>query len=95
MSGKAFFAYEDLSVGSTATGLTAATYGTGDYAMILVEGGPVRFRMDAGTPTASVGDTLEVGDRLELFGTDEVTRVKFIRRDTTSATLRCNYAKVI
>ena len=87
------FAYEDLTVGSTAVGFTAATYAGADYASIYVEGGPVRFRLDAGTPTASVGDTLEQGDRLTLDSEEEVKRFRAIRRDGVSATLRVNFGK--
>lgn len=87
------FAYEDLTVAATAVGFTAATYAEANYATVYVEGGPVRFRLDSGTPTASVGDTLEVGDRLTLESRDELTRFKAIRRDSTSATLRVHYGK--
>ena len=88
------FAYEDLTVGSTAVGFTAATYGnSGDWASIYVEGAPIRFRLDAGTPTAAVGDTLEQGDRLVLESREEVTRFRAIRRDGVNATLRVNFGK--
>ena len=88
------FAYEDLTVGSTAVGFTAATYGNdGDYASVYVESGPIRFRVDAGTPTASVGDTLEQGDRIILTSRQEVVGFRAIRRDGVSATLRCSFGK--
>ena len=87
------FAYEDLTVGSTAVGFTAATYGGADYATVYVESAPIRFRLDAGTPTASVGDTLEQGDRLVLESEEEVRRFRAIRRDGISATLRVNFGK--
>ena len=90
MAGASFFAYENLAVSTTAVGFTAATRGTANTASILVEGAPVRFRV-SGTPTASSGDTLEVGDRLELESRDEVQNVTFISRDGSSATLRCHF----
>ena len=86
-----FHAYEDLTVAATAVGFTAATYGGASYASVLVQGGPIRFRLDGGTPTASVGDTLEINDRIELQGIEEVVRFRAIRRDGTSATLRVNF----
>ena len=87
------FAYEDLTVGATAVGFTSATYGAADYASVYVESGPIRFRLDGGTPTASVGDTLEQGDRIVLESQEEVSRFRAIRRDSISATLRTNFGK--
>ena len=86
------FGYEDITVAATSKALTAATYSNGDYARIKVEGGAVRFRLDGGAPTASVGEALEIGAVLELFGTREISQARFIRRDATSATLRVHYA---
>lgn len=87
-----FIGYEDLSVSTTAVGFTASTSLNADYVMVLVSGAPVRFRLDGTAPTASVGDTLEQTDRIELFGTTaEISRAKFISRDGGTATLRCHY----
>ena len=86
-----YFAYEDLTVGASSVGFTAATYGNANYAVVLVENGPIRYRLDAGAPTASVGDTLEVGARVFLESAEEVSRFRAIRRDGTSATLRVNF----
>ena len=86
-----FFAYEDLTVAATSVGFTAATYLNANYATVHVEGGPVRFRLDGGTPTATVGDTLEIGDDLILDSAHQVADVRFIRRDGASATLRANF----
>ena len=86
-----FFAYEDLTVASTSVGFTASTYSNGDYASVQVETAPIRFRLDAGTPTASVGQSLEVGDHIYLESREEVVRFRAIRRDGTSATLRCQF----
>ena len=85
------FAYEDLTVGSTAVTFTSATYSGADYASLSVEGGPIRFRLDGGTPTASVGERLEVGDRLVLTNRSEVKGFKAIRVDGASATLRVHF----
>ena len=88
-----FHAYEDLSVAGTSVGFTAATYGAASIAQVLVQGAPVRFRLDGTAPTATVGDTLEIGDRLELETQDEVQKARFISRDGASATLRCHFGK--
>lgn len=84
--------YEDLSISTTATGFTSATYSGADHAMVLVEDGSVRFRM-SGTPTATVGDLLRAGDRIELNGASELAGVKFISKDGNTVTLRCSYGK--
>lgn len=93
MAGRQFFAYEDLSVSTTSVGFTAATRDGADYARVTVEGGPVRYRLDGGTPTATSGATLEVGEAIELENEDEVLRIRFIIRDGVAATLRCHYAR--
>ena len=90
MAGTSFHAYEDLAVSTTAVGFTVATFARASKATVLVQGAPVRFRF-SGTPTATAGDTLEIGDRLELESADEVSRVLFISRDGASATLRCHF----
>lgn len=86
-----YFAYEDLTVAGTALGFTAATYLNADKAFVLCETAAVRFRLDNGTPTATVGDTLEVGERLTLDSAAQIAGFKAIRRDGTSATLRCHF----
>ena len=88
-----YFAYEDLSVGTSSIGFTATTFLGADYAQGRVEVGAIRFRLDAGTATASVGDTLEVGDRFTLESREEVARFRAIRRDGVSATVRVNFGK--
>lgn len=93
MAGTSFFAYEDLTVSTTAVGFTAATFAGATKATVYVEGAPVRFRI-TGTPTATSGDTLEIGARVELESADEVNRIKFISRDGASATLRCHFGTV-
>ncbi len=85
------FAYEDLTVGSTAVTFTAATYSGADWVMFSVENGPIRFRLDGGTPTTSVGDLARVGDRITLESREELKGFKAIRVDGTSATLRVHY----
>lgn len=89
MAGASYFAYEDLTVSGTAVGGTAATYSNANYATILVESASVRFKF--GTPTATSGDVLNPGDRIVLESQDEVSRIKFISKDGSSATLRCHY----
>lgn len=90
-----YFAYEDLIVSSTALGFTAATRGTANRATISCEVAPVRYVLNGGTPTASSGQTLEVGDKLILDSEDQITRARFIRREGTDSTLRCSFGKEV
>ncbi len=90
--GPAYRAYESLTVSSTAVSFTAATIPQlADYALVTVESGAVRFRLDGTAPTATVGHELEDGDVLELNQRHELVNAKFIRRDGTDATLRCSF----
>ena len=91
--GVTYFAYEAVSVAGSSTALTAATYLAATHASIRVETAAVRFTLDGTTPTASVGDALEVGDRLDLDSPDQIQKARFISRDGGTASLRCSYGK--
>lgn len=82
--------FEALTVANVVKTLTAATYGQRAFAVISVETAAVRFKFDA-DPTASEGHVLEIGDSLELRGSDEVKSIRFIRRDGVSAVLAVSY----
>ena len=82
--------FEALTVSSTAVGLTAATYGGSNFAHIYVDVADVRMVL-TGTPTASNGIPLAVGDEVYLDSADEIVRVRFIRDGGTDATLQVNY----
>ena len=89
-----FEAFETLTVGaSPATGFTAATAAQAVGAIISVETAAVRVRLDGTDPTAAIGHILEPGDTLELHSAHELLNAKFIRRDGTSATLRCSFSR--
>lgn len=90
-------AYEQLTVSSTAVGLTSSKYkpATGrpaNIAIIRVAGGNVRYRQDGVDPTASVGVPVNVGEILTLDG--DLASYKFIRQ-TVDATLDIEYGLAI
>ena len=89
--GTDYSAYEAITVSSAAVSLTTATILGKESAVITVETAVVRFRLDGTAPTSSEGHVLEVGDVLELDSSESMANVRFIRRDGTSATLRCSY----
>ena len=86
-------AYEALSVAGTAVGFTAATFGTADHAHLNVESGAVRYRFDGASPTATEGHELEVGDNYKVESPDEVQKIRFIRRDGVSLTIRATFGR--
>lgn len=95
MAGAEFTAFEVLSVGTSSTGFTAATYGSSDHAHVTVEGTAVRFRMDGSAPTSTTGSKLEVGDVLILQNKDEVSRIRFISATGSTASLHTNFGKAV
>lgn len=90
------FAYEEVTVGATATGLTAATFqpSTGQGAVqakITIEGANIRYRCDGTAPTASVGESGKSGMQITLESPGEIVDFQAIREKSTSATLRVAY----
>lgn len=86
-----FVNYESLTVADSSVGFTAATIVDRTKALVTVETAAVRFRLDGTAPTSSVGHILYPDDVLELDSEDQLTNIRFIRRDATSATLRCAF----
>ena len=89
--GPDFDAFESVTVSTSSVGLTAATFGDAQYALITVETAAVRFRLDGTAPTATVGHVREVGEGLELDRNTQLEDIRFIRRDGADATLRVSY----
>ena len=92
------FAFEALSVGTTAVGFTAATFGpsTGTPAILadfVVESGAIRYRTDGTDPTAATGTPVEVGQQFTVWGTMDIRSFRAIRRDGVSATLSTHFAR--
>ena len=90
------FAFEALAVSTTAVAFTAATYAptTGTPAVMAkcsVETAAVRYRLDGTDPTATVGEVLEPGDELAVWGTMDIRSIRFIRRDGVDATLSTHF----
>lgn len=83
-------AFESITVAGTAIGFTTATYANNIKALVTVESGAVRFRADGTDPTAAIGHVLEMGDVLTV-DKSEFSKIRFIRKDGVSATLRVSY----
>jgi hypothetical protein len=83
--------YQQLTVSSTAVGLTVPIEGgvAANLALIRVATAAVRWRDDGTNPTASVGMPLAVDDTLVYDG--QLVAAKFIRKDAADATLDIAY----
>ena len=95
MAAKVPYDYEEITVGATAVGLTAAKFEAWrDYnpeALVHVSGAAICYRLDGGTPTADTANYLEDGDVLWLEGYEALTKFRAIRRDTISALIGVTY----
>lgn len=79
--------FETLTVSSTALQIPEALRNH-DRAFITVESQIVRYRVDGGIPTATVGIRLLVNERLDLHGKSELDKFRVIRQDGSDATVR-------
>lgn len=88
-----FFAYEAVTVADTAIGLTASTYTSeAQVAFCTLETAEIRYRLDAGTPTSSVGHPLSPLQSITLMGY-QIPKFKAIRTGAVSGSLKCSYGK--
>ena len=93
--------YESITVAATSIGFTAANINEGsghrqmNKAICTLETGQIRFTIDgATTPTASVGQLLDIGSVLKLSNLDVpgvLLNFRAIRVSSTSGTLNCHY----
>jgi len=79
--------FEALTVGAAAIGPVNTS---ADAAWVQVENGPIRYRVDGGTPTPTAGIPAFDGDTFGL-GSYELANFKAIRQGTVSAT--CNITR--
>lgn len=86
-------AFEQVTVDNTAGGtiLTSATYATNTKAYITVENNNIRFRIDGGIPTATLGHLVAMGSLIELNSNSDIVNFKGIAISETSAVLNCTY----
>lgn len=92
--------YEVVTVGGAAVGLSLDKIKpqSGIYArlsaraaLLTLEDGDVRFRIDGGQPSASSGHYLTSGDVLVLTGTQALTQFQAFMAGDVSGTLRVTY----
>jgi len=92
--------YEEISVGVTAVGFTQAkiTPATGPYArmsaravLVTSENGDIRFRIDSGVPSSTIGHYFTNGDTLVITGTQAIQQFRGIRCGDTNGVVRVTY----
>jgi hypothetical protein len=84
-------AYEEISLGAVSTPLDATKAGRCWRAVIKTDGGgTLRYRIDGGVPSQTVGTIFYDGEQLELSHDDAVAFLAF-RVDAINPILRVNY----
>ena len=83
------YAYEAITVSTTAIGITAtvvdpgeatnASEGPAGTAFLTVETNSIRFTLDGTTPEAAVGHLLAAGDSLIIRGLQNIRNLRMIR----------------
>ena len=89
------FAFEEISVSSTAVGFTSGTaFPLGekgaDMAVVTIEDDAIRYRDDGLAPTATVGHPAAVSTSLTVCGPESLKRFRMIRQ-TTDADVNVTY----
>ena len=90
-------AFETLTVSNTVKALSSGIYSKNNgleccnKATLLLEGANIRYRVDGGEPSTTVGLLAEDGDVIALIGRTELKLFRAIRTDSTDATLNCDY----
>jgi hypothetical protein len=76
------FAFETITVSSTAIGFTAATYnpttGKAKRVFLSCATNPIRFRYDGTNPTTTVGHVLSAGSSINITGGNAIDNFKMI-----------------
>ena len=77
------YAFESITVSSTAIGFTTATaFPAGQaplMAVVTTETNPIRFRADGSNPTAAEGHLVAASSTIEVCGKAAMTNFKMIR----------------
>jgi hypothetical protein len=85
------FGHQKLTVAGSAATLTVPS--EVNYAVMSVETGAMRVRVDGTAPTASIGFLVSAGQELKVFGTDQLNNLKMIRVTSDSAVLNIQYGQ--
>lgn len=84
--------FEKVAVSSTAVGLTEASYGEANHALVTVETNSIRFRTDGEDPDTTTGHLVTAGNSITLESRREVVNFSAIR-ESADATIQVSYDK--
>lgn len=94
------FAHESVTIDNTSGGkaLTSGTYAptgarTAQRALLSLEVAQIRFTYDGTAASATVGHLMEIGDRLELVGSNAIAAFRGFRTGAASGTLKVTYER--
>ena len=87
---------ESITVSNTAIGFTPATINNGTgvkplVAVFVVETAQIRFKVDGGDPTTTVGILAEIGDEVTIIGEHDVQAFRAIRTGSTDAIIQPHF----
>lgn len=85
------FAFESVTVTTSAIGLTSGTYANAIRAEMTLERDDIRVRTDGTNPSATEGHVIEAGSVITLEGTAEIAAFRAYRADVTDAILKATY----
>ena len=87
------YAFEQVTIDNTVggKGLTVATYDASKKAIISVETAQIRYRVDGGAPTTTIGHVADIGDTIELESAEELVNFKAIRTGLSSGLISVSY----
>lgn len=90
------FAFESLTISTTALGFTKSAYDplgapVAIAAIVTIETADARYRTDGLNPTAAIGHIAVSGSTLTVCGTGSIRTVRFIRKDATDAVFRVTF----
>jgi hypothetical protein len=89
--GLIYKAKETVTVTTASIGLTTATIGRNDQALITVEDAAVRYWLNGEAPSATVGHILEEGGALLIQNRTTLHNVRFYSREGIDATLQVSF----
>ena len=95
------YSFESMTVNTSVVSLTssrlrpeAGERGAGSHAsaaIVTIEGGTLRFRVDGGDPTSSEGHYIESGDVLELDTIGTLEQFRAVSGTTSIVTMQVTY----
>lgn len=81
--------FQQLTVTVGAVSLTVPA--NSNYALMILDTTPIRFRLDAINPTAAIGQSVAVGDQIFISGSKMLNDMRLIRNGGADGVLNIHY----